>query len=83
MQCAEMRTFAVPSVCNCLCAKSQRALRLRQPRMRTGDILTGGGRLEKLYNAPDFVWTEDQLPHHHKLRGDTHEVLLRVLALSP
>ena len=49
--------------------------------MRTGDILTGGGRLEKLYNAPDFVWTEDQLPHHHKLRGDTHEVLLRVPAL--
>jgi hypothetical protein len=28
-----------------------------------------------LYNAPDFVWTEDQLPHHHKLREDTHEVL--------
>ena len=28
-----------------------------------------------MYNAPDFVWTEDQLPHHHKLREDTHEVL--------
>ena len=42
--------------------------------------MTGGGRLEKLYNAPDFVWTEDQLPHHHKLRGDTHEVLLYALS---
>ena len=42
-----------------------------------GNILTGGGRLEKLYNAPDFVWTEDQLPHYHKTRDDTHEVFAK------
>lgn len=42
-----------------------------------GHILTGGGRLEKLYNAPDFVWTEDQLPHYHKTRHDTHEVFAK------
>lgn len=43
-------------------------------RTQTGNILTGGGRLEALYTAPDFPWTEEQLPHYHKLRGDTHEV---------
>ena len=57
-----------------------RALRVQTERPRThthtktGNILTGGGRLEALYKAPDFPWTEEQLPHYHKLRGDTHEV---------
>jgi hypothetical protein len=43
-----------------------------------GDILTGGGRLEQLYNAPNFIWTGDELPHYHKMRGDTHEVFMKL-----
>jgi len=54
----------------CACRLIDHARTLTQP----GNILTGGGRLEALYKAPDFPWTEEQLPHYHKLRGDTHEV---------
>ena len=60
------------------CATPERTLRLFHVRTgkcaRPGNILTGGGRLEALYKAPEFPWTEEQLPHYHKLRGDTHEV---------
>jgi hypothetical protein len=44
---------------------------------RQGDILTGGGRLVELYNAPAFPWREDELPHYYKLRDETHETFAR------
>lgn len=33
-----------------------------------GSILTGGGRLEELYQPPLFPWRPDELPHYHKVR---------------
>ena len=32
-----------------------------------GSILTGGGRLEELFQAPRFPWRPDELPHYHKV----------------
>ncbi|CAN0035317.1 unnamed protein product, partial [Choristocarpus tenellus] len=36
-------------------------------------ILTGGGRLNVLYRSPAFPFTENELPHHHKMEGTTWE----------
>jgi hypothetical protein len=36
-----------------------------------GYILTGGGKLEEYYNPPLFPWSRDELPHFHKVNGDT------------
>mmetsp|Transcript_62558 Transcript_62558/g.148973 ORF Transcript_62558/g.148973 Transcript_62558/m.148973 type:complete len:354 (+) Transcript_62558:148-1209(+) len=40
---------------------------------KQGYILTGGGKIEEHYNAPLFPWTKDELPHYHKMQGDTWE----------
>ena len=32
-----------------------------------GSILTGGGRLEELFQPPLFPWRPDELPHYHKV----------------
>lgn len=34
-------------------------------------ILTGAGRLNDLYRAPRFPFTEDELPHHHLAKKTT------------
>ena len=36
-------------------------------------ILTGGGVSSRWYRAPRFPFSEEELPHFHKARGDTHE----------
>ena len=36
-----------------------------------GSILTGGGRLEELYQPPLFPWRPDELPHYHKVCNET------------
>uniref|UniRef100_A0A7S0E054 Uncharacterized protein n=1 Tax=Hanusia phi TaxID=3032 RepID=A0A7S0E054_9CRYP len=37
-----------------------------------GAMVSGGGRIERLYDAPRFPWQEEELPHFHKVRGSTH-----------
>ena len=34
-----------------------------------GSIITKSGQLEDLYKAPNHPYTEDELPHYHKVRG--------------
>lgn len=36
-------------------------------------ILTGGGISSELYQAPQFPFSEEELPHFHKCRGTTHQ----------
>ena len=43
-------------------------------------ILTGGGKAvaEQHYTAKNgYAFSEDELPHHHLARGDTHEAFAR------
>ena len=35
---------------------------------KQGHILTGAGVLEQIYTAPAFPFSEEELPHYHKLR---------------
>ena len=39
-------------------------------------ILTGGGQLDLLFQAPLFPFTADELAHHYLLLGDTHAKFL-------
>lgn len=40
---------------------------------RQSHILTGGGISSELYQAPQFPFSEEELPHFHKGRGTTHQ----------
>ncbi|CAM9996574.1 unnamed protein product, partial [Discosporangium mesarthrocarpum] len=40
---------------------------------KQGRILTGGGRLNELYQPPHFPFCEDELPQYHKLNQTTWE----------
>ena len=42
-------------------------------------ILTGGGRLEAIYQAPRFPWRPEELPHHHKVAVPTNRETIFVM----
>ena len=47
-----------------------------------GSILTGGGRLEELYQPPLFPWRPDELPHYHKVSRNHNRAAACVVLMS-
>lgn len=51
---------------------------------KQGNILTGGGKAEEYYNSDrGFPFQQSELPHHHLIKGETHEVFKQWRLSSP
>jgi hypothetical protein len=51
---------------------------------KQGNILTGGGKAEEFYTPErGFKYEQTELPHHHLMREETHEVFQNWLSSKP